>query len=66
MASDTVDVTLAHPWDDHKVGERVSVDAALAKRLVKAGQGSYSTKKDALAVEGDAGAEKTVSARKAT
>lgn len=64
--TDTVDVTLAHPWEDHRVGDRVSVAADEAKRLVKAGIGSYSTKKDAIAVEGDAGAEKTVGARKAT
>ena len=44
-----VDITLSYPWQGHEVGERVSVEPALAKRLVRAGVGVYATKKDAAA-----------------
>ena len=42
MASDKVDLVLSNPWRDdkdkvHEVGERVSVPADLAERLITGG-----------------------------
>jgi hypothetical protein len=48
-----VDVTITFPWQGHEVGERVTVEPAVAKRLVRAGAARYATKKDAIAAGGD-------------
>jgi hypothetical protein len=51
--NDDVNITLGYPWQGHEVGDRVSVDAPTAKRLVRAGVAAYSTAKDATAAGGD-------------
>lgn len=48
-----VEITISYPWNGHEVGDRVKVDAAEAKRLVRAGVGLYATVKDANAAGGD-------------
>jgi hypothetical protein len=53
-----VDITISFPWQGHEVGERVTVSAIQAKRLVRAGVGRYATKKDAKAA-GDEPAQAT-------
>lgn len=64
--SDTVEIVYAHHQGAYVPGDRASVDAATAKRLVRTGRANYATKADATAVEGDAGAEKTTRARAGT
>lgn len=58
-----VEIIFAHHHSDHVPGDRVEVDEETAKRLVRGGRASYATKADAVAVEGEAGAEKTARAR---
>ena len=64
--SEKVAVTLSHPWKEHKVGAKLDLDAATARRVVNAGLARYTTKTAAVEAEGEAGAEKTVAASKKT
>lgn len=66
MAKSTAEVTLSHPWNGHEVGERVELDAAIARRVVRSGHGVYSTMADAVRVGGETAAESTVAAVKAS
>lgn len=34
---DTIDVRMSHPWQDHEIGDVVTVDAAQARQLITAG-----------------------------
>lgn len=34
---DTIDVRMSHPWQDHEIGDVISVDAAQARQLITAG-----------------------------
>lgn len=65
-APDTVDVVFAHHHEGNVPGDRATVDADEARKLVRYGRAHYATKAEAVAVEGDAGAEKTVAASKKT
>lgn len=65
MADETrVDIVFAHHYGAHKPGDRITVPEADARALVRAGQANYATKADAKAAEGDAGVEKTATARR--
>lgn len=56
---DKVEVELSHPYGDHAIGDRVELEVAEAKKLVRAGVAVYPTLKDARAAEGEAGESKT-------
>lgn len=45
--ADTVNVQFSHPWQNHNVGDRVSLDANTARRLVQAGYAVPATKAEA-------------------
>jgi hypothetical protein len=56
------DVVLSYPWQDHDIGDRITIDTHTAKRLVRAGVALYATKKDATGA-GD-NPEKSATVRK--
>lgn len=62
--ADTVDIDLAHGWEDHKPGDRIAVEPVVARRLVRDGYATYARKDEAVKVEGNAGATKTTRARR--
>jgi hypothetical protein len=57
MPSNKVDIVLSNPWRDpngkvHDVGERLSVEASVAERLVAGGAAAPATKTDAATTGG--------------
>lgn len=61
--TDKVEIVFAHHHGTHVPGERATVDADEARRLVRGGRANYATKTDAVSVEGEAGADKTARRR---
>lgn len=51
--AEKVEVVMSHPAYGHDTGERVSINADDARRLVNAGYAKYATKRDASRAGGE-------------
>jgi len=51
--SDTIDITLSHPHQDKKPGDKLSLERGEAKRLIRAGIAQPANAAAAKAVDGE-------------